>query len=141
VASLTHLNDFGDSLRARLGSPVFLGRPDKAVGLYIWPWRAVTNPSRRNLPLPKPGSGGVAGPRAPDLDVHFLLLPSPANNHDGLARLEAARKAIDDNPILNLEATGVRLQVIEESIPPADLASVFIAAKLELTICLAYVLR
>ncbi len=141
MASLSHLNDFADSLRVRLGSPVFIGRPDKTVGIYIWPWRAVANPSRRRIPPPKPGSGVAAGRGAPDLHVHFLLLAAPANSHDGLVNLEAAQKAIHDNPILNLDATGVRLEVVEESIPPGDLASVFMAARLELTICLAYVLR
>jgi len=142
MALLSQLKDFSDSLRVRLGSPVLIGRPDKAVtGIYVWPWRAVVNPTRRNIPPPKPGSGVVAGRGAPDLEVHFLLLVTPAKTYEGLVALEAAQRAIHDNPILNLDATGARLEVVEESIPPGDLAAIFMAAKLELTICLAYVLR
>jgi hypothetical protein len=65
----------------------------------------------------------------------------PANTREGLVHLETAQKAIHDNPILDLNATAVRLEVIEESIPSGDLAALFMAARLELTICLAYVLR
>jgi hypothetical protein len=68
-------------------------------------------------------------------------MATPADTVDALASLEAAQQAIHDNPILILNAAGAQLKVIPEQVPNGDLAAIFTAAKPELTICLAYVLR
>ena len=136
MAFASHLNSFCDWLRTQISVPVVLGRPDKAgPGIYIWPWRVVASPQVRNLPSPGPHS---AKPQS--LNVHFLLLTPPAISPQGLANLESALQAIYQHPVFN--AAGAQFQVLADTgISVEDLTSVFIAAKLELTPCFAYVLQ
>jgi len=137
MALLADLNGFCDWLRARVSEDVAVGKPDNGVpSLYIWPWRIAVD-SPENLPPPyKPREVSVSG--TPIYHVHFLLLATPTDSPAGLANLEIAQQAIHDNPIL--DAAGHSVQVIQETISVRDLAAIFMAAKIELSICFAYVL-
>jgi hypothetical protein len=138
MALLADLNGFCDWLRPRVSENVAVGKPDNAVpSLYIWPWRIAVDSPTKNLPAPyKPREASVIA--RPIYHVHFLLLATPTDSPAGLANLEIAQQAIHDNPIL--DAAGYSVQVIQETISVRDLAAIFMAAKLELTICFAYVL-
>jgi hypothetical protein len=83
----------------------------------------------------------VGGLEAQTFDIHFLLRATPADTVQAPASLEAMRRTIHDNPILILNAAGAQLEAISKQVPYSDLAAIFTAARLELTICLAYVLR
>ena len=142
MALLSHLDAFCNWLRTRVRAHVSIGRPDKALtGIYVLPWYAVPNLQKRNMPRMPDLEETVGGLEAQTFDIHFLLLATPADTVEGLASLEAAQQAIHDNPILILNAAGAQLKVIAEQVPNGDLAAIFTAARLELTICLAYVLR
>jgi hypothetical protein len=138
MALLSDLNGFCDWLRAQVSGQVAVGKPDNTVsGVYIWPWRIAVDSPTKNLPPPrKPREASVTAPSI--YHVHFLLLATPTDSPAGLASLEIAQQAIHGNPIL--DAAGHRVQVIEETISVRDLAAIFMAAKLELTVCIAYVL-
>ncbi len=97
--------------------------------------------TKANMPRMPDLEETVGGLEAQTFDIHFLLLATPADTVEALASLEAAQQAIHDNPILILNAAGAQLKVIPEQVPKGDLAAIFTAARLELTICLAYVLR
>ena len=127
MALLSHLDAFCNWLRTRVRAHVSIGRPDKALtGIYVWPWYAVPNLQKRNMPRMPGLEETVGGLEAQTFDIHFLLLATPADTVEALASLEAA---------------GAQLKVIPEQVPNGDLAAIFTAARLELTICLAYVLR
>ena len=78
-------------------------------------------------------------PMASAVDVYFLLLPMPSLDGKGLASLEMARCAIDAHPVSG-SASGFRV-LAHNDLTVADLTQVFIAARMELTICLAFVLQ
>jgi hypothetical protein len=130
------LNAFCDWLRAEVDKPVILGRPDDAIsGLYVWPWRIMPRSGVSNAPPRPPDRPPV--PSA--TDVYFLLVPSPALAGEGLASLEAARRAIDAHPVSG-SASGFRV-LAHTDLTVADLTKVFIAGRMELTICLAFILQ
>jgi hypothetical protein len=142
MALLSHLDAFCNWLCTRVRAHVSVGRPDKALtGIYFWPSYAVPNLQKRNMPRMPDLEETVGGLEAQTFDINFLLLATPADTVEALASLEAAQQAIHDNPILILNAAGAQLKVIPEQVPNGDLAAIFTAARLELTICLAYVLR
>ncbi len=138
MSLLADLNGFCDWLRARVSEDVAVGRPDNAVpSLYIWPWRIGVDSPTKNLPPPhEPRETSVIA--SPIYHVHFLLLATPSDSPAALANLEIAQQAIHDNPILDVAEHSV--QVIQETIPVRDLAAIFMSAKLELSVCFAYVL-
>lgn len=127
AASLTALCDL---LRTNTGAEVFLGEPDdESPGIYVWPWRIEDQPRARNLP-------GVGAPTLrPGATVRLLILVRPALSVEGLSRLDAARAAIDANPVIDLP--GTRIGIMFERIGDDDLARVFLAASIPLTICVA----
>ena len=136
MALASDLNALCDWLHTRIGVHVAIGRPDKALpGVYIWPWRVVASPA-----FPTAGSKGQLIPHIAPLNVYFLLLATPAVTPEGLSNLESAQQELFDHPVFNTD--GAQFQVITDtSITVSDLAAVFTAAKLELTICFAYVLQ
>ena len=135
MALASHLDAFCDWLRTHVSVPVVLGKPVKAApGIYVWPWRIVARPEFRNLPSPGPH---VAKPQS--LNIHFLLLAVPAISPEGLSNLEAALQAIDQHPVF--DTAGTPFRVLADTVTVGDLTSVFMAAKLELTLCFAYVMQ
>jgi hypothetical protein len=74
------------------------------------------------------------------LNVYFLLLNTPAVTPEGLSNLESAQQALFDHPVF--DTGGAQFQLLPDTdITVGDLTAIFTAAKLELTICLPYVLR
>jgi hypothetical protein len=136
MALASDLNALCDWLHAGLGVPVALGKPDESLpGVYIWPWRVVASPA-----IPAGGSEGQLRPHIAPLNVYFLLLTTPSLTPEGLSNLESAQQAMLDHPVFDTD--GAQFQVLPDTgITVSDLAAVFTAAKLELTICFAYVLQ
>jgi hypothetical protein len=130
------LNALCDWLHARISLRVALGRPDESLpGLYIWPWRVLASPA-----IPAEGAAWQLRPHIPPLNVCFLLVNMPAVTPEGLSNLESAQQALFDHPVFDTD--GAQFQVLPDTDTTiGDLTAIFTAAKLELTICLAYVLR
>jgi hypothetical protein len=129
------LNAVCDYLRSRLEMDVVVGRPNEAVpGLYVWPWRTVPKPENRNLPAqPK------SGPGIPGFRVHCLLLITPADTLETISKLELAGRTLQENPVL--EGSGGLLRITLDPIEPEHLTALFLAARLPLTLCFAFVLE
>lgn len=127
-----------ESLGTQTGATVSLGRPDdSATGIYVWPWKLEENSASRSLPPRR--SPGVVMPAQDAMGVHVLVLVRPALTPGGLALLETARRAIHDQPVLNV--SGKRVHILFEPLSHAELAALFGAAGLPLTICLSVLLR
>ena len=124
-----------DYLRSRLEMEVVVGRPNEAVpGLYVWPWRMVPKAENRNFaPRQESGTGILS------FQVHCLLLVTPVDTLETIATLDLAGRAIQENPIV--ESSGGLLRLTLEPIRSEDLAALFLAARLQLTLCLAFVLE
>src|SRR5688572_4562040 len=128
------LNAVCEYLRSRLDLDVSVGRPNEAVpGLYVWPWRIVPKPENRNMPRHQKSGLGILSFR-----VHCLLLITPADTLETISKLALAGRAIQEKPILEGSAGSLRLTL--ETIEPEDLATLFLAARLQLTLCLAFLL-
>lgn len=128
-----------ESLGTQTGAAVSLGRPDdSATGIYVWPWKLEEITVSRAL-SPRRAPGGATAAPQDAMGVHVLVLVRPALTPGGLTLLETARRAIYDQPVLNV--AGKRVQILFEPLSHADLAAVFGAAGLPLTICLSVLLR
>lgn len=128
------LNRLCDYLKGRLEMNVIAGRPDENVpGVYLWPWRIVPKPEIRNVLPRNPGRGGS------NFRMHCLLLITPVDTRETIARLELAGQAIESSPIL--EGTAGPLRVTLETMTTEELVSLFMAARLQLTLCLPLVLE
>jgi hypothetical protein len=129
-----------DMLGTQTAAEVFLGLPDNnAPGIYVWPWRLGQNVVSKNAPPVRTTPPDIRPPVASDVTIHFLVLVKPALTADGLSKLDAARQAILDHPILNVDGKDTELLITSLSHP--DLAALFTAASLPLTICLSATLR
>ena len=124
-------------LRAQTGAPVILGRPDQRVpGIYVWPWNL--DRSLSSAAAPTPLATALDGPTTSantSQNIHFLLFASPTLTADGLSKLDGARQAIFDHPILNVDGTNAKITL--SPLDPRDLAILFVAASMRLTICLS----
>lgn len=129
-----------DSLSTQTGAQVALGRPEQASGgiIYVWPWRLVEDAVARHA-VPRSTGRDTAVPHGSAMVVHVLILVRPATTPEGLALLEMARQALLDQPILDVADRRVQIQF--ESLPHAELAALFSAAELPLSICLGARLR
>lgn len=124
-----------DYLRSRLDLEVVAARPNEAVpGLYVWPWRILPKPENRNMPRNQKSGLSILSFR-----VHCLLLITPPDTLETISKLDLAGRAIQERPILEGSTGSLRLTL--ETIEPQDLAALFLAARLQLTVCLAFVLE
>ena len=129
------LNTVCDYLRSRLDMYVAVGRPNDAVpGGYVWPWRIAPKLEFRNLP-PQQKSGPDVSP----FRVNCLLLITPADTPETLSKLDLAGRAIQENPIL--EGAGGPIRVMLDTTEAEHLTRLFIAARLQLTLCFPFVLE
>lgn len=128
-----------DRLRSRLGVRVALGRPDNAVaGIYIWPWRIVPDPAAKNSPPEPPSNSAPADLQI--FNIHFLLFAVPSGTVEALSMLDSAQKAVFETPVFDVSGSRFRA-VLDPGLNTANLAALFIAARLELTLCLPFVLQ
>jgi hypothetical protein len=128
-----------DMLHATTGVNVVLGRPDEArSAIFVWPWLLEEDPRARNL-SPVGGAGTNLARQPPSQNIHVLVIAAPASTADGLSRLDQARRALWENPVLTVD--GVTVRVVISSLAPEQLAAVFSAAGIPLTICLSATLR
>jgi len=139
VTVATALAAVRDMLAAQTGDQVILARPDDTLAaIYVWPWFVQEDPRLRQSSAPANSPGGIALTPA-SASVQLLVLVWPALTSDGLTRLDAARQAILDHPILHV--AGRNVQPVMNSLSAADLAAIFVAASLPLTICLSATVR
>jgi hypothetical protein len=122
-------------IQTSTGTVVQVGRPlDAFTGLVLWPWRiADVSSARNNLPTHRT-AGNVTRPQA-IVEISFLLLASngPAN-----AVLQAHRTLLE-NPVVNGNGNSLRIAVQQLSIE--ELAAIFTAAQMKLSLCSNYALQ
>ncbi|MCE9535772.1 MAG: hypothetical protein K8R65_05105 [Nitrospirae bacterium] len=129
-----------DMLQAETGQAVFIGRPENHVmGLYLWPWKLDVPANLRTMP-PVPQREFLKA-KKPDLPlrIRVLVLPMAASGIESCDALAAALRAINDHPAL--VAADMRGQVHIDAMPAEELAALFTAAELPLTLCLACTLE
>lgn len=129
-----------DMLRSETGQAVFIGRPDEDMpGLYLWPWKLSVQSSLSNMPpIRQRDFLRTKKPELP-LQIRVLVLPMAASGIESCDALAAALRAMNDHPIL--VAADTRGQVRMDAMPTDELTTVFTAAGLPLTICLACTLE
>ena len=125
-----------DYLRSHLKIDVAVGRPNDEAGpgLYVWPWQIVPKTEARNLP-PRQGSGRSLL----SFRIHCLLFVTPADTLATVSSLDLIGKILQENPIVETPAGLVRVTL--DTMPPADLAALFSAARLQLTLCHAFIVE
>ena len=140
MSVLSHVHALCETIRHRVTIPVLLGRPDLAVpGLYVWPWRMEISAERSNdRPGPPMGEGRSLVDQ-PTCRTLSLLLPMPALSVEGWTSLEKAQLAFHDHPVLTVDGNILRI-IPEASFSVEELAALFIAAQMPLSVCAACVL-
>lgn len=132
------LNAVCDLLKRETGLPVQPGLPrGTKQGLYVWPYRLVLTEARATLPRPAgtPSESGRAS-----LDIALLVLALPAFSEPGLNALDAALRALMQNPVIAFPAG--RVQVMPDSrLGIADLTALFAAARMQPSLALEFVAR
>jgi hypothetical protein len=123
-------------LREQTGADVILGRPeDMKSAIYVWPWRLYEDWVHRPRPVRTDPATATLEPRAPAPSVDFLVLDWPALTFDGLSRLDEARRAIYDHPILKVGDDALHVSITTLSLD--QLSSLFSAARIPLTVCVS----
>jgi len=140
MALSIQLTALRDMLQAETGQAVFIGRPENRVmGLYLWPWKLDVQANLRTMPpVPQREFLKAKKPEIP-LRIRVLVLPMAASGIESCDVLAAALRAINDHPIL--VAADMHGQVRIDAIPAEELAALFIAAAMPLTLCLACTLE
>ncbi|MBI5550418.1 MAG: hypothetical protein HY911_02850 [Desulfobacterales bacterium] len=124
-----------DMLQSQTKARVVLGLPDKAVpGIYVWPFQMTENQHVKNIRDHLTPHVAKAPPSS-SLIVHVLVVVNPAYTDEGLALLEASRKAILDQPVMTIDGKAVR--ILPAPLEIAELTALFTAATIPLTICLS----
>jgi hypothetical protein len=136
----TQLESVCHLLRQHVTVPVLIGLPDQVVAaVHVWPWRMSVNPAPRRSPTTGAVDRGEAA-RPQLLQVHFLLFATPPLTTEGLALLDKAQQVLFDNPVVATADGQIRL-LAETALTAADMAALFTAAQLPLTLCAAFVLE
>jgi hypothetical protein len=129
----------GTLIQSSTGSVVQVARPAGDVtGLVIWPWRVVDVSSFRNIP-PTHRTTGLVSPPQPVVEVSFLLLASPAGSEGSASQVLQAHRVLLENPVLG--GSGSNVRVVAQQLSVDELAAVFTAAHLELSLCTNYSLH
>lgn len=128
-------------LLAETKSSVVVGRPnERARAIYIWPWRIQIDTVARNASVAPTGAAAKRIVPFQPVDVRFLLIATPTLGQKGLDGLDLARQALVDHPVIATPDAQLRVTP-DLGLPVADLAALFIAAKLTLTPCAEFLLR
>lgn len=115
---------------------VRVGAPTGETDLAIWPWRLAEVPSLRQT-LPDHRAPRPSEPSRIALELHFLLVCREAD--DAVSKLILAHSALAEAPVAQVD--GMSFQVLAESIATEELAALFTAAGVRLTLSSAYVMR
>jgi len=140
MALSIQLTALRDMLQAETGQTVFVGRPENHVmGLYLWPWKLDVQANLRNMPPVRQRE--FLKPQKPELPlrIHVLAIPMAASGIESCDAVAAALRAINDHPVL--VAADMRVQVRIDAMSAEELAALFTAAALPLTLCLACTLE
>jgi hypothetical protein len=129
-----------DMLQAETGQVVMIGRPNNDVrGLYLWPWKLDVQANLGNMPPVRQREFLKAKKPELPLRIRVLVLSMAASGIESCDSLTAALRAINDHPVL--VAADMRGQVRIDAMPAEELAALFTAAELPLTLCLACTLE
>lgn len=141
MSTANQLTAICDLLRTETSLSVVMGRPnEKARAIYVWPWRIQIDTVARNAPVASTGAGATRSVPFQPVDIRFLLIATPTLGQKGLDGLDLARQVLIDHPIITTPDAQLRVTP-DLGLPVADLAALFIAAKLTLTPCAEFLLR
>ena len=128
-------------LHAETKLAVVVGRPnERARAIYIWPWRIQVDTVARNAPAALTGAGTSRTRPLRPVDIRFLLIATPTLGQKGLDSLDLARQVLVDHPVITTPDGQLRVTP-DPGLPVADLAALFVAARLPLTPCAEFLLR
>jgi hypothetical protein len=124
-------------LRAQ-GLSVKVGAPHGEVDVALWPYYLVEPPALRGAPL----DDGRSEPGYPDplprlLELHFLLICP--DREDAVSNLIQARAVLSATPVLTVG--GATVQLLPAHLPTTELAALFTAAGIPLSLSSAYLMR
>ena len=123
-------------LKDKAGLTAAVGRPSGAVGIHIWAWQLLPSAAAIAAPPVRLPSGGGAGPVSRPMELRVLLVsPSTQAAIDDLSR---AHQVLVDNPVLQLGDT--RVQIVPFPLSAADLAAVFTAGRVTLSLSSSFTL-
>ena len=127
-------------IQSSTGINVQVARPAEAItALVIWPWKVSDSPFSINSLPPRQNPTGVHAHRPVVVEVSFLMLASPDGSIDRADELLQAHRALLDNPEISSGDGSCRVVVKQLSV--TDLAEVFTAAQLRLSLCTNYSLQ
>ena len=122
-------------LKDKAGLSAAVGRPAGAVGIHIWPWQLVPSAVAVAPPPVRPPGGG-AGPVGTPMELRVLLVSS--GTQAAIDDLSRAHQVLVDNPMLQLGDS--RIQIVPSPLSAADLAAVFTAGQVPLSLSSSFTL-
>jgi len=122
-------------LKDKAGLSAAVGRPAGAVGIHIWPWQLVPSTGAMSPPLVRPPSGGP-GPVSWPMELRVLLVSS--GTQAAIDDLSRAHRVLVDDPVLQLGDS--RIQIVPSPLSAADLAAIFTAGRVPLSLSSSFTL-
>lgn len=123
-------------LKDKAGLSVAVGRPAGAVGIHIWPWQLVPTTGAMSPPLVRPAPGEGAGPVSRPMELRVLLVSS--GTQAAIDELSRAHRVLVDDPVLQLGDS--RIQIVPSPLSAADLAAIFTAGQVPLSLSSSFTL-
>lgn len=127
-----------EMLTKQTGMLVRPGPENNTSGVFVWPFMLEEDGSSRNLPVRTIPGGSLESPTVATV-LRFLVLVRPALTIADLSKLDLARRAMLEHPILDIDGKNARISLSRE--PLSDLAALFTAASMPLTICVSARIR
>ena len=122
-------------LKDKAGLSAAVGRPAGAVGIHIWAWQLLPSPAAMAPPPMRP-TGGGGGPVSRPMELRVLLVSS--GTQAALDDLARAHQVLVDNPVLQISDS--RVQIVPSSLSAAELAAVFTAGQVPLSLSSSFTL-
>jgi hypothetical protein len=129
------LESIASSVRSGAGLSVVVGMPDPQADVSIWPWQLLEATATNSPP-----SRGARDPRKPptrELDIRFLLVSG--TSPDAVANFGKAYAALLDSAVV--QVLDVTAEVVPDLLPAGEVAALFSAAAIPLTLSSSFVLR
>jgi len=122
-------------LKDKAGLAAAVGRPAGAVGIHIWPWQMVPSAAAVAPPAVRPPGAGAV-PVSRPMELRVLLVSS--GTQAAIDDLSRAHRVLVDNPVLQVGDAAI--QIVPSPLSAADLAAVFAAGEVPLTLSSSFTL-
>ena len=124
-----------EMLRTKTEINLSLNHPsERKSKTIIWPWRI------EDISINyRDGNSPDEISTLTSHNIHFIILTKSNLTFEALSQLDDIRKAIIDNPVMNVDGKSVQVNLTTLTVD--ELTSVFLAAGSPLTVCVSAVLR